>query len=241
MDSFSALSKKINTTWCVNMRLVVAVLLLLSFTTYLGSTTGILIGQTPCQQARANTPSIAGAYRPQCDSQGRYTPQQCWPSSGYTWCVNNKGEELPGTLLQGYNRRKCNVTSLTPCQWADSICPHLLGSYCPTCDIFGQYTPLQIWSAGYSWCVTTSGQKIPGSLRRSRNDLPPLNCTKTELTLCEKASAICPKAAGVSISMDNAQIRNSPVNEDIPLHPVMHIYTLKGCSSNIFRIFSTPV
>ncbi|KAL0973122.1 hypothetical protein UPYG_G00199260 [Umbra pygmaea] len=222
------------------MKLVVAVLLLLSFTTYLA--TGILIGRTPCQQARANTPSIAGAYRPQCDSQGRYTPQQCWPSSGYTWCVNNKGEELPGTLLQGYNHRKCNVTSLTPCQWVDSTCIIRPGSYCPQCDHNGQYTPEQIWgSTGYIWCVTTSGQKIPGAIRPPRNDLAPLNCTKTELTPCEKASAICPKAAGVSISMDNAQIRNSPVNEDIPLHPVMHKYILKGCSSNIFRIFSTPV
>ncbi|CAL8326940.1 unnamed protein product [Lota lota] len=39
-----------------------------------------------------------GAYVPQCNDDGTFTPQQCWGSTGYCWCVNiYTGEEIPGT------------------------------------------------------------------------------------------------------------------------------------------------
>uniref|UniRef100_A0A3Q2YWJ2 Thyroglobulin type-1 domain-containing protein n=1 Tax=Hippocampus comes TaxID=109280 RepID=A0A3Q2YWJ2_HIPCM len=40
---------------------------------------------------------ILGAFVPQCDANGQYTPQQCHGSSGHCWCVDNRGQERPGT------------------------------------------------------------------------------------------------------------------------------------------------
>ncbi|XP_041727469.1 equistatin-like [Coregonus clupeaformis] len=38
------------------------------------------------------------------------------------------------------------------------------GTYIPTCDDDGQYTPEQCsGSTGYCWCVTCNGQKIKGT------------------------------------------------------------------------------
>ncbi|KAK1789311.1 hypothetical protein P4O66_015245 [Electrophorus voltai] len=39
-----------------------------------------------------------GFYAPQCDEQGNYRPLQCWHSTGYCWCVDKDGNEIPGTL-----------------------------------------------------------------------------------------------------------------------------------------------
>ncbi|XP_072239725.1 uncharacterized protein [Leuresthes tenuis] len=40
---------------------------------------------------------LAGAYVPQCDENGKYQPQQSHGSTGYSWCVDHKGQEIPGT------------------------------------------------------------------------------------------------------------------------------------------------
>uniref|UniRef100_A0A669C1B0 Nidogen 2 n=1 Tax=Oreochromis niloticus TaxID=8128 RepID=A0A669C1B0_ORENI len=36
-------------------------------------------------------------YKPQCDAEGQYLPQQCHGSTGYCWCVDSRGEERAGT------------------------------------------------------------------------------------------------------------------------------------------------
>uniref|UniRef100_A0A673BKK7 Nidogen 2a (osteonidogen) n=1 Tax=Sphaeramia orbicularis TaxID=375764 RepID=A0A673BKK7_9TELE len=40
---------------------------------------------------------IPGAFVPQCDANGEYTPQQCHSSIGHCWCVDRTGQERPGT------------------------------------------------------------------------------------------------------------------------------------------------
>uniref|UniRef100_A0A8C6KI34 Thyroglobulin type-1 domain-containing protein n=1 Tax=Nothobranchius furzeri TaxID=105023 RepID=A0A8C6KI34_NOTFU len=40
---------------------------------------------------------IVGAHIPQCDEHGHYQPQQCHGSTGHCWCVDDKGQERPGT------------------------------------------------------------------------------------------------------------------------------------------------
>ncbi|XP_063784720.1 HLA class II histocompatibility antigen gamma chain isoform X3 [Pseudophryne corroboree] len=51
---------------------------------------------TPCQE-KASSPVKLGAYVPQCDEDGEYTPMQCWRGTGYCWCVYNNGTEVPET------------------------------------------------------------------------------------------------------------------------------------------------
>uniref|UniRef100_A0A3Q3FJX4 Thyroglobulin type-1 domain-containing protein n=1 Tax=Labrus bergylta TaxID=56723 RepID=A0A3Q3FJX4_9LABR len=40
---------------------------------------------------------LYGAYAPQCDANGQYTPLQCYSSTGECWCVDSTGQERPGT------------------------------------------------------------------------------------------------------------------------------------------------
>ncbi|XP_040296578.1 HLA class II histocompatibility antigen gamma chain isoform X3 [Bufo bufo] len=48
-------------------------------------------------QLTAKRHSLPGAYVPQCDSNGDFTPMQCWHSTGYCWCVYRNGTEVEGT------------------------------------------------------------------------------------------------------------------------------------------------
>ncbi|XP_070578362.1 uncharacterized protein [Ptychodera flava] len=52
-----------------------------------------------------------GEYRPQCDSDGKFKSTQCHPSTGYCWCVNQAGVEIPDTKQRGQsNCGQCFVT-----------------------------------------------------------------------------------------------------------------------------------
>ena len=67
------------------------------------------LGQTPCLDAVANATGLIGEYVPQCEEDGAYSPMQCWSSTGYCWCVDENGEEIPGTSLgPGEGLPNCN-------------------------------------------------------------------------------------------------------------------------------------
>ncbi|XP_038840780.1 saxiphilin-like [Salvelinus namaycush] len=74
----------------------------------------------------------------------------------------------------------------TPCERArDAALNGPIGAFIPTCDAAGQYTPEQCsGSTGYCWCVTRTGQKIPGT------ETPPGTATN-----CYHL-AICPPICG---------------------------------------------
>ena len=55
--------------------------------------------QTPCLDAVANATGLLGEFIPQCEEDGSYSPLQCWGSTGYCWCVDSNGVEIPGTAL----------------------------------------------------------------------------------------------------------------------------------------------
>ncbi|KAJ8254662.1 hypothetical protein GJAV_G00195620 [Gymnothorax javanicus] len=56
--------------------------------------------KTKCQ-LDATKKRLVGLYTPQCDEEGNYKPIQCWHSTGYCWCVDINGNEIPGTMVRG--------------------------------------------------------------------------------------------------------------------------------------------
>ena len=42
-----------------------------------------------------------GRFAPECDREGNYKSMQCHYSTGYCWCVDKYGQELPGTRTKG--------------------------------------------------------------------------------------------------------------------------------------------
>uniref|UniRef100_A0A673BJ85 Nidogen 2a (osteonidogen) n=1 Tax=Sphaeramia orbicularis TaxID=375764 RepID=A0A673BJ85_9TELE len=114
---------------------------------------------------------IPGAFVPQCDANGEYTPQQCHGSTGHCWCVDNVGQERPGTRTPPGTPRKDYepVRPKTHCEHhRDSVqttSPEgypIFGVFVPECDENGQYTPQQCGD-GYCWCVDSTGQERPGT------------------------------------------------------------------------------
>ena len=70
--------------------------------------------QTPCLDAVANATGLLGEFVPQCEDDGAYSPMQCWGSTGYCWCVDVNGVEIPGTSLgPGEGTPDCNEQSDT--------------------------------------------------------------------------------------------------------------------------------
>ena len=69
----------------------------------------ICFAQTPCLDAVANATGVSGEFVPQCEEDGSYSPLQCWGSTGYCWCVDEDGVEIPGTSLgPGEGVPNCN-------------------------------------------------------------------------------------------------------------------------------------
>ncbi|XP_069022442.1 nidogen-2 isoform X2 [Embiotoca jacksoni] len=135
---------------------------------------------------------LFGAFVPECDESGQYTPLQCHSSTGHCWCVDGRGEERRGT-------RTPAGTTPTDCSRPDepqrpkTHCEHhrdgvltsspeglpVVGAYVPQCDAEGQYTPLQCHgSSGHCWCVDSRGQERAGT--RTSPGAPPKDCDKPE-------------------------------------------------------------
>mgnify|MGYP000491163984 CR=1 FL=1 len=49
------------------------------------------------QEAAINECGGLGCYIPQCADNCSWEPMQCWSSTGYCWCVDQNGTEIPGT------------------------------------------------------------------------------------------------------------------------------------------------
>ncbi|CAH1274403.1 OLFM3 [Branchiostoma lanceolatum] len=136
--------------------------------------------RTKCQRQRtkaANAGLQVGMFIPECRPDGAFEEVQCHGSTGHCWCVDQEGEELPGTRVdRGFTptcsaeKGKCHVdrgqaidVGLGP------------GAYVPQCREDGAYDPLQCHgSTGECWCVSEQGDEISGS-RVSPGQLVP-NC-----------------------------------------------------------------
>jgi len=56
-------------------------------------------------------PPIVGAFLPSCKLNGDYEEVQCHGSTGYCWCVDKLGNELPRTRTRG--EPNCNLPGMT--------------------------------------------------------------------------------------------------------------------------------
>ncbi|XP_049425857.1 nidogen-2 isoform X10 [Epinephelus fuscoguttatus] len=133
---------------------------------------------------------LVGAYVPQCDAEGQYTPLQCHGSTGHCWCVDSTGQERPGTrTLPGTQRKDCDKPDeperpKTHCEHrrdrAQTTSPEgypRVGAYVPQCDDDGQYLPRQCHgSTGHCWCVDSNGQERTGT--RTPPGAPRVDCDK---------------------------------------------------------------
>ncbi|KAM9835807.1 nidogen-2 [Aulostomus maculatus] len=120
---------------------------------------------------------ILGAYAPQCDAAGQYTPLQCHGSTGHCWCVDSRGQERAGTRTSpGEPPKDCDKPDeperpKTHCehhrdrvQTSSSEGFPVVGAFIPQCDANGQYLPLQCHgSTGHCWCVDSRGQERAGT------------------------------------------------------------------------------
>uniref|UniRef100_A0A8D3DVF5 Nidogen-2 n=1 Tax=Scophthalmus maximus TaxID=52904 RepID=A0A8D3DVF5_SCOMX len=135
---------------------------------------------------------LLGAYVPQCDANGQYSPLQCHGSTGHCWCVDTRGQERAGTrTTPGTQPRDCDKPDeperpKTHCEHhrdgVQTTSPEgypLLGVFVPQCDANGQYTSQQCHgSTGHCWCVDSRGQERPGT--RTPSGTAPKDCDRPD-------------------------------------------------------------
>ncbi|KAM5235573.1 LOW QUALITY PROTEIN: nidogen-2 [Ctenodactylus gundi] len=114
---------------------------------------------------------------PQCDEQGNFLPLQCHGSTGFCWCVDMNGQEIPGThTAPGSTRPHCGPSPgptqrpPTMCErWRESLLEHYGGTprddqYVPQCDDLGRFIPLQCHGkSDFCWCVDADGREVQGT------------------------------------------------------------------------------
>ncbi|XP_007941906.1 nidogen-2 [Orycteropus afer afer] len=146
-------------------------------------------GLKPCEyqqryaQAQPAYPA-SPLHIPQCDEQGNFLPLQCHGSTGFCWCVDQGGHEVPGTQTPpGSTPPHCRAPEPTQrpwtvCErWRESLLEHYGGTarddqYVPQCDDLGQFVPLQCHGkSDFCWCVDKDGREVEGT--RSQPGITP--------------------------------------------------------------------
>ena len=70
---------------------------------------------TPCEQAQLNSTGLIGEYIPQCEEDGSFASTQCWASTGYCWCVDEYGVEIPGTSIPSWQGMPDCASTIDAC------------------------------------------------------------------------------------------------------------------------------
>uniref|UniRef100_A0AAQ4RCJ5 Nidogen 2 n=1 Tax=Gasterosteus aculeatus aculeatus TaxID=481459 RepID=A0AAQ4RCJ5_GASAC len=129
---------------------------------------------------------VVGAYVPQCDAGGQYTPLQCHGSTGHCWCVDSRGQERTGTRTPpgapptDYEPERPKTHCEHHRDRVQTTSPEgypIVGAYVPQCDDNGRYASLQCHgSTGHCWCVDSTGQERAGT--RTPPGSPPKDCDR---------------------------------------------------------------
>ncbi|KAM6202636.1 nidogen-2 [Rhynchocyon petersi] len=146
-------------------------------------------GLKPCEYQKRYAlaqPAYPGTpvHIPQCDEQGDFLPLQCHGSTGFCWCVDEGGHEVPGTRTPpGSSSPYCREPEPTQrpktvCErWRESLLEHYGGTarddqYVPQCDDLGQFIHLQCHGkSDFCWCVDKDGREVEGT--RSQPGITP--------------------------------------------------------------------
>ncbi|XP_059952198.1 nidogen-2 isoform X4 [Mesoplodon densirostris] len=146
-------------------------------------------GLRPCEHQQRDaqaqrTHPVAQLHIPQCDEQGHFLPLQCHGSTGFCWCVDPDGQEVPGTRTPpGSIPPRCGPQEPTQrprtvCErWRESLLEHYGGTprddqYVPQCDDLGYFVPMQCHGkSDFCWCVDQDGREVPGT--RSQPGITP--------------------------------------------------------------------
>ncbi|XP_063076397.1 thyroglobulin [Engraulis encrasicolus] len=115
-------------------------------------------------------------YRPQCDGQGHWLSQQCHPSTGQCWCVDDEGRYITGSLsshsaqpLQCPSKCQRAQSASFLSDWAKPT-SDITSSFSPSCDENGQFTVLQTEGSS-AWCVdAVSGESIQPAVLSTNGD-----------------------------------------------------------------------
>uniref|UniRef100_UPI00398F2778 uncharacterized protein nid2a isoform X2 n=1 Tax=Pristiophorus japonicus TaxID=55135 RepID=UPI00398F2778 len=170
--------------------------------------------KTACEQHRERLQTelsphgsrpLIGIHVPECDEEGNFRTMQCYGSTGHCWCVDERGQEIPGTRTPpGTSQPRCGLQE--PIKHPKTACEqyrerlqtelglrgsqHLIGMHVPECDEEGNFRPMQCHSStGHCWCVYENGQEIPGTrtlpgTSEPRCELPETN--ERPKTACEQ-------------------------------------------------------
>ncbi|XP_042533773.1 nidogen-2 isoform X1 [Dipodomys spectabilis] len=139
-------------------------------------------GLKPCEQQQRYAQAQhaypgSRLHIPQCDDQGNFLPLQCHGSTGFCWCVDSNGHEVPGTQTPpGSTPPHCGPPPeptqrpRTVCErWRENLLEHYGGTprddqYVPQCDDLGHFIPLQCHGkSDFCWCVDKDGREVQGT------------------------------------------------------------------------------
>lgn len=152
---------------------------------------------TVCQQQAKKASGVIGAFRPQCENDGSFSPMQCHASTGHCWCVNSQGVALLGSdRAPSEPQPNCDAVSFSPCQLEARQASQMIGAFVPQCADDGSYSLTQCHgSTGFCWCVDTSSGAELNATRRSPSEPYP-DCMALTLSPCQLQAARTPSLLG---------------------------------------------
>lgn len=177
---------------------------------------------------------------PRCrESDGAYEEVQCHPGTGQCWCVDDHGQETPGTRTQNMQQPDCQAGSrngMAACAdlRCDQACPHghqLDGRGCPTCRCRDPCQELQCRGEGEACrmvrvqCADPPCHAVPMCLPRREN--PCLSGQPLEqpgpakgLFLCGPSGDSCPASHKCELSPLGEYAVCCPKPRDVCFEPV---------------------
>ncbi|XP_002734929.1 uncharacterized protein LOC100329048, partial [Saccoglossus kowalevskii] len=139
------------------------------------------------QSALEDVQALAGRYIPQCTAEGEFQPMQCDPSSGFCWCVDGDGNDIPDTKLAPPDRPTCTKENVgqSNCRRQRQQALGIPGALVPECTDSGKFTPIQCQGAD-CWCVNENGDEIIGTRRGPEDARPDCQDEQPDDTPCRR-------------------------------------------------------